>query len=71
MKISYRGETKDLDENAMKTAPGKFVELSKGITHYQQTGQKEGKTVVLIHGIAGPIGIWQQTTSALVEEGLH
>lgn len=47
----------------------KFVELSDGVTHYQIAGPITGRTVVLIHGIAVPCGIWDTTTNDLVKSG--
>ena len=47
----------------------RFVELSDGKTHYQIAGPNTGRTVVLIHGIAVPCGIWDTTTNDLVTAG--
>lgn len=69
MHFPYIGETKDLDENARRFAPGAFIWLRGGLTHYEVTGPHDGKVVVLIHGIAGPMGIWEPLAHSLASNG--
>ena len=57
MNIPYRGETKDLNDKARENAPGKFIQLSRGSTHFILWESNDGKTIVFVHGIAGPLGI--------------
>lgn len=52
-------------------APGQFVDLSHGPTHYELTGPSDGQVVVLVHGIASPYFVWDPTVPALVEAGLR
>ena len=69
MHIPYRGEIKILDDESRKFASGKFIELSAGVTHYQLSGPKNAKSVILFHGIAGPTEIWKLIKLALVKQG--
>ena len=71
MMLLYRGENKKLDCIARRSAPGKFIQLSKGLTHYELLGLQDGKTVVLIHGIAGPFRIWKKVTDPLIRHGFR
>ncbi|MBB5723043.1 pimeloyl-ACP methyl ester carboxylesterase [Loktanella ponticola] len=52
-----------------KTAPGKFVELSQGVTHYQWLGPVRGPVAVLIHGLSTPSTVWKETAQALGDTG--
>jgi pimeloyl-ACP methyl ester carboxylesterase len=71
MPLAYRGETKVLDEASRAYASGSFIRLSKGLTHYKLSGPEGGEVVVLIHGIAGPMGIWNNVTTCLSEIGFR
>src|SRR5882762_5619014 len=65
-------ETKALDDVARNNAPGQFITLSDGVTHYQEFGPNSGKNVLLIHGggIAG-FEVWNNTIPFLVSKGYH
>jgi pimeloyl-ACP methyl ester carboxylesterase len=71
MQLPYRGEIKVLDEPSRTQAPGSFLGLSRGLTHYQLSGPESGEIVVLIHGIAGPMGIWNTIADSLAAKGLR
>jgi pimeloyl-ACP methyl ester carboxylesterase len=43
------------------------IQLPSGLTHYQVTG--EGPVVVLVHGVSGPLAVWDKSTDALVAAG--
>ena len=58
-----------LDEAARKDAPGRFIHLSDGITHYQIDGPDTGRVVLLAHGFSVPYYIWDSTASALAKAG--
>jgi pimeloyl-ACP methyl ester carboxylesterase len=62
-------ETTTLDDAARRTAPGKFVHLSRGVTHYTVDGPDSGRTIVLVHGFSVPLYIWDSTATALAEAG--
>lgn len=67
-----RQETKVMDAAARKKAPGNFIKLSQGITHYQLAGQDTGSTLVLIHGgsVCG-IYVWEKNYYDLVKAGFR
>ena len=58
-----------LDEAARRAAPGKFVQLADGYTHYDITGPDSGHPVVLVHGFSVPSYIWDSTAVALSRAG--
>jgi pimeloyl-ACP methyl ester carboxylesterase len=62
-------ETRVLDDGARSGAPGKFVRLSDGMTHYQVDGPDNGRVVVLAHGFSVPSYIWDSTAAALSHAG--
>ena len=43
-----------MDEAARKEAPGQFVTLSRGVTHYQWHGHVDGPLIVMVHGLSTP-----------------
>jgi pimeloyl-ACP methyl ester carboxylesterase len=64
-------ERATLDDVARKTAPGRFVRLSDGVTHYLVDGPDSGRVVVLVHGFSVPAYIWDSTAAALAGAGYH
>lgn len=62
-------ERLELDAAARAAAPGQFVTLSSGTTHYQINGTGTGPVVVLVHGFSVPMYIWDSTYSALAAAG--
>lgn len=62
-------ETSVLDDTARREAPGKFVHLTDGVTHYQIDGPDTGRTIVLAHGFSVPYYIWDSTATALAAAG--
>lgn len=68
---SHNPETKTLNSTARKSAPGQFIKLSAGITHYQSSGPDTAKTVILVHGFSVPYYIWDATFDSLVQNGFH
>ena len=53
------------------SAPGRFVELSQGVTHYHLSGPGEGPLVVCVHGLTTPSFVWQPLASGLVTHGFR
>lgn len=43
-----------MDAAARAEAPGKFVTLSRGVTHYEWHGHVNGPLIVLVHGLSTP-----------------
>jgi pimeloyl-ACP methyl ester carboxylesterase len=64
-------ERETLDAAARKAAPGRFVRLSDGVTHYTVDGPDSGRVVVLVHGFSVPLYIWDSTAIALATAGYH
>ena len=60
-----------LDATARAAAPGKFVQLHGGITHYDVTGPDSGRTVVLLNGFTVPFYIWDPTRETLADNGFR
>lgn len=60
-----------IDDEARQSAPGSFIQLSKGIVHYEIAGPETARTVVLIHGLATPSIIWDFNYHALVNAGFR
>ena len=58
-----------MDEAARKGAPGGFVKLSGGITHYQWVGPSRGPVAVLIHGLTTPSAVWKDVAQGLGDTG--
>ena len=67
----FRGETQVLDADARAAAPGQFVELTDGFTHYELAGPPDKTAVVLIHGFSVPYFIWDPTFAGLVDAGFR
>jgi pimeloyl-ACP methyl ester carboxylesterase len=67
----YRGETRILDDQARRTAPGSFIKLPDGTVHYELKGPPDGRLVVLVHGFSVPYYIWDPTFTALAAAGLR
>lgn len=58
-----------LDAAARAGAPGKFIELPLGVTHYEIAGPDSGRLVVLVHGFSVPYYIWDSTAVGLTSAG--
>ena len=71
MKTYYKPESSELTEEARKSVTdGKFITLPSGVTHYKEEGEGENY-VVLVHGYATPLFIYDKIAEALVKEGYH
>lgn len=64
-------ERSDLDAAARHQAPGRFVTLGDGVTHYDVAGPDSGQRVVLVHGFSVPSYIWDSTSIALAAAGFR
>lgn len=66
-------ESASIDAAARAHAPGKFIALSSGVTHYELSppanGPDTGRVVVLVHGFSVPYYIWDSTVAALTKAG--
>lgn len=50
-------------------APGKFAELTRGVTHYDWFGPAQGRIAVCIHGLTTPSPVWRGITKGLALMG--
>ena len=60
-----------MNETARKNASGKFIQLTNGITHYDEGGADSAKVVILVHGFSVPYHIWDGTYDSLEQAGFH
>jgi pimeloyl-ACP methyl ester carboxylesterase len=67
----FRGEMRVIDEIVRASAPGQFVRLTGGFTHYELAGPDDGLLVVLVHGFSVPCFIWDPTFAGLVDAGFR
>ncbi|MBJ6762282.1 alpha/beta hydrolase [Myxococcaceae bacterium JPH2] len=58
-----------LDAHLRATAPGQFIALSDGNTHYLLDGPEGGTVVVLIPGATLPLFVWEPLVEPLVRAG--
>ena len=71
MNFPYREETKELNDEARRSAAGSFIQLADGITHYELSGNESGEAVVLIHGFSVPYFIYDPTFKFLTNAGFR
>ena len=67
----FKSESKVMDDAARASAPGKFIQLQNGITHYELSDTDSAQTVVLIHGYSTPYFIWDMNFASLVSAGFR
>ncbi|MEJ1993144.1 MAG: alpha/beta hydrolase [Maritimibacter sp.] len=60
-----------MDDERRNSAPGAFVELSGGMTHYQWHGPRSPNVLVLIHGLSYPSWVFDGVIRGLVAMGYH
>jgi pimeloyl-ACP methyl ester carboxylesterase len=64
-------EQRPLDAAARQAAPGRFVQLTDGITHYEVAGPDTGRVVVLAAGSSVPGYIWSPLFETLADSGFR
>lgn len=62
---------KPMDEAARAGAPGEFVELSRGVTHFRWYGGARGPVAVCVHGLTTPSFVWGPIAQGLVLMGFR
>jgi pimeloyl-ACP methyl ester carboxylesterase len=62
-------ETKQLNDDARKSAGGSFVSLPDGITHYEISNPENEDIVVFVHGFSVPYFIFDPTFDFLTQNG--
>lgn len=71
MSLHYPGEDLELNETTRADAPGSFVRLPEGVTHYELGGATQGRVVVLVHGFSVPYYIYDPTFEFLAASGFR
>ncbi|MGH7579848.1 MAG: alpha/beta fold hydrolase [Gemmatimonadales bacterium] len=64
-------ERRALDAGARTEAPGRFVHLADGFTHYETAGPDTGRAVVLAAGFSVPGYIWDSLYQGLADSGFR
>jgi pimeloyl-ACP methyl ester carboxylesterase len=64
-------ERREIDAAVRAAAPGQFVHLTDGYTHYEIGGPAGDRVVVLAAGVSVPYYIWDPTFTALVQAGFR
>jgi len=67
--ISFRTETRELNDETRRYTGGSFVPLADGITHYELSNITKDSTVVLVHGFSVPYFIFDPTFHFLSRHG--
>lgn len=60
-----------MDDTARAHAPGRFAELSRGVTHYRWDGPKGGPVAVCIHGLTTGCYVWEALVKVLTQMGFR
>lgn len=60
---------KPMDADARRDAPGEFVQLSQGLTHYRWIGPARGPVAVCVHGLTTPSLVWEAVAQGLGRMG--
>ena len=63
------GETMELGKSAYAQAEGEFIQGPAGTIHYQVEGPEDGKPLLLIHGVSGPMCVWDKNMGPLTSAG--
>ncbi|KEJ90470.1 alpha/beta fold hydrolase [Sulfitobacter donghicola] len=60
-----------MNDGRRGSAPGLFVELSQGTTHYRLNGPSDGPLIVCVHGLTSPSFVWGELAKELVDNGFR
>lgn len=60
-----------MDATARRDAPGAFVELARGTTHYRWLGGARGPVAVCVHGLTTPSFVWEPIARGLGRLGFR
>ncbi len=64
-----RREKLRMDDNARRGAPGNFVRLTDGVTHYTIRGPETGETIVCVPGATLALWVWGDLPPQLARAG--
>jgi len=63
---------KPIDSAARAAAPGQFIELTDGVTHYQWHGTSvRGPVMICVHGLTTPSYVWEPIARRLAAMGFR
>jgi len=62
-------ESVQLSDELKREAVGFHFKGGQGTTHFELTGPETAPVVVLVHGVSGPMQVWDKTAPALVAAG--
>src|SRR5215216_3760065 len=71
LSMSFRTETKELNDTTRRLTGGSFVQLPDGVTHYELGNPTRDQTVVLVHGFSVPYFIFDPTFHFLTQNGFR
>lgn len=71
MPFPYFDETLPMDKKPRRNAPGSFVNLPSGATHYEEGCNPNGQPIVLVHGFSVPYFIFDPTFEFLCQQGFR
>lgn len=60
-----------MDGARRETAPGRFAELSDGLTHYRWYGPGQGPVALCVHGLTTPSFVWDGIARGLAGHGFR
>jgi len=66
-----RAEAKELNDETRKSAGGAFIQIPRGITHYELAGNDSDELIVLVHGFSVPYFIFDPTFEFLTRSGFR
>lgn len=69
--MSFRAETKELNDTTRRLTGGSFVQLADGVTHYELSNATRDHTVILVHGFSVPYFIYDPTFHFLSQNGFR
>jgi pimeloyl-ACP methyl ester carboxylesterase len=69
--LVFNPEKQVLNQASRGEAPGEFILLSGGETHYRLIGKEDAEMIVLVHGFSVPSYVWDPTLTALGESGFQ
>ncbi|HBF38058.1 MAG TPA: alpha/beta hydrolase [Firmicutes bacterium] len=69
--VILNSEHAGLTPAVREKAPGKFIHLSQGYTHYEIAGPENGSVIILIHGFSVPYYMWDQNFTVLSKAGFR
>ncbi|MFK7751658.1 MAG: alpha/beta fold hydrolase [Sedimentitalea sp.] len=62
-------QRKPMSQSTRRDAPGQFVTLSQGTTHYRWIGPIRGPVAVCVHGLTTPSFVWDGLAAGLTAMG--